>query len=80
MLVDELRHLRNQIVHGIESPSGVYLSTAIELLENLLLNLKEQSSEEVRKVIESSDEIKAIIDRVTETTDKIKLTKRRKRT
>ncbi len=64
--VERLRRLRNQIVHGIESPSGDYLSENIKLLENLFFNLKNQSSEEVREAIEASERVQEIIDRVTE--------------
>ena len=64
--VERLRRLRNQIVHGIESPSGDYLNENIKLLENLFLNLKNQSSEEVREAIQSSDKVQEIIERVTE--------------
>jgi hypothetical protein len=62
--VERLRRLRNQLVHGIESPSGDYLSETIKLLESLFLNLKSQSSEKVREIIESSDRIQEILNRV----------------
>jgi hypothetical protein len=68
--VEQLRRLRNQIVHGIESPSGDDLSRSVKSLENLFLNLKSQSSEEVRKAIESSEIIEEIINRVAENANK----------
>jgi hypothetical protein len=63
--IERLRRLRNQIVHGIESPIGDYLSENIKLLEKLFLNLKSQASEEAREAIESSDKIQEIIDKIT---------------
>jgi len=62
--IERLRRLRNQIVHGIESPSGDYLSENIKLLEKLFLNLKSQASEEAREAIESLDKIQEIIDKI----------------
>ena len=56
-IVEQLRRLRNQIVHGIEPPSTNDLRHSITLLKTLLLNLKNQSSERVQKVINSSDRI-----------------------
>ena len=63
--IERLRRLRNQIVHGIESPSGDYLSENVKLLEKLFLNLKSQTSDEAREAIESLDKIQEIIDKVT---------------
>lgn len=62
--IEQLRRIRNQLAHGIESPSADFLSEIIKLLENLFLNVKSQSSEKVREVIDSSDRIQKILNRV----------------
>ena len=61
--IEQLRNLRNQVVHGIEVPGNEVLQDASASVEVVIRDLSKKASPQTKKIIENSAAIQALIDR-----------------